>query len=159
MVNADATFAGEPLKTVHQSPGTDYWQVSEMVNIETDAPAYASFPGSPCSAPGRDDRSAIDAAVAQVFGLSPQHMKSATRGRAPAALARQVAMYVTHISCGMSLTDVGTMFARDRTTVSHACAVIEDRRDDPIFDRILDLLEWIVRELLLRTGSGRLLSN
>lgn len=97
-------------------------------------------------------RGAIDAAVAQVFGLKPCQLKSATRGQAPAAQARQVAMYVTHISCGMNLTDVGALFARDRTTVSHACAVVEDRRDDPVFDRVLELLEWITRETMARAG-------
>ncbi len=122
-----------------------------MVDFETNAPAGIAVSQSPQMV----SRSAIDAAVAQVFGLPENQMKSLTRGRAPAALARQVAMYVTHVGCGMNLTDVGTMFARDRTTVSHACQVIEDRRDDPVFDRILELLEWIVRELVVRTGSGR----
>jgi len=34
----------------------------------------------------------------------------------------------------LSLTEVARGFARDRTTVSHACHLIEDRRDDPDFD-------------------------
>ena len=57
-------------------------------------------------------------------------------------------MYLTHVSCGLSLTEVGHIFARDRTTVAHACAVIEDRRDDPVFDRALELMEWIVPTLI-----------
>lgn len=86
-------LAFEPLKRLDRSPGTDFVEGDEMMNFETDAPAYASFPGSSGTAPGPQDcsahdRNAIDAAVAQVFGLCPQHMKSATRGRAPAALAR-----------------------------------------------------------------------
>ncbi len=105
------------------------------------------------------ERITIDAAVAQVFGLTAPQISCATRGRANAALARQVAMYVTHVSCGMNLTDVGILFSRDRTTVSHACAVIEDRRDDPVFDRVLELLEWIVPELLARAGRGRRLNS
>ena len=117
-----------------------------MVEFETHA--SAGIPVHMASA----DRLAIDAAVAQVFGLTAKQLTSSTRGQAKAALARQVAMYVTHVSCGMNLTDVGTLFARDRTTVSHACAVVEDRRDDPVFDRVLELLEWIVRELMMRTG-------
>jgi hypothetical protein len=48
----------------------------------------------------------------------------------------------------LSLTDVGQIFARDRTTVAHACAVIEDRRDDPVFDRALELMEWIIPSLV-----------
>ena len=41
----------------------------------------------------------------------------------------------------------GAMFARDRTTVAHACCRIEDLRDDPSFDRSLDLLEGVLRFL------------
>jgi hypothetical protein len=37
------------------------------------------------------------------------------------------------------------VFARDRTTVAHACARIEDRRDAAPFDRALDLLEGALR--------------
>ncbi|MEQ1578493.1 MAG: helix-turn-helix domain-containing protein [Hyphomicrobium sp.] len=106
---------------------------------------------------GPSKRYAIDGAVAQVFGLPVHQLECATRGRARAALARQVAMYVTHVSCGMNLTDTGVLFARDRTTVSHACAVIEDLRDDPVFDRVMDLLEWIVAELMSRTGRHQAL--
>jgi hypothetical protein len=39
------------------------------------------------------------------------------------------------------------VFARDRTTVAHACGLVEDRRDDPAFDRSLDLLEGVLRFL------------
>lgn len=122
-----------------------------MVEVETAARTFNALARAPPFG-GVSERTAIEAVVAQIFGLAPQVIASTTRGRAPAAFARQVAMYVTHVSCGMNLTDVGILFARDRTTVSHACAVIEDRRDDPIFDRVLELLEWIVRELLVRTG-------
>ena len=101
--------------------------------------------------PDRHERRAIASAVAQVFGLSAQQLENTSRGCAKEALARQVAMYVTHVSCGLNLTDVGTLFDRDRTTVSHACAVVEDRRDDPVFDRIMQLLEWVARELMARS--------
>jgi chromosomal replication initiation ATPase DnaA len=58
-----------------------------------------------------------------------------------AALARNLAMYLAHVAFGMSLGRVGTAFGRDRTTVSHACKMIEDRRDDPRFDTWLAALE------------------
>lgn len=37
------------------------------------------------------------------------------------------------------------MFERDRTTVAHACTVIEAARDDASFDRALELLESSAR--------------
>lgn len=93
-------------------------------------------------------RTVVEAAVAQVFGVAHDDLFKATRGRARGALARQVAMYLAHVSCRLSLTEVGQLFARDRTTVAHACAVVEDRRDDPVFDRTLELLELVVPRLL-----------
>lgn len=98
------------------------------------------------------ERRVIEEAVGQVFGVDGGDLRRATRGRAKVARARQVAMYLAHVACGMSLTDVGRTFARDRTTVSHACGVIEDGRDDPTFDRVLELLEQVVRALLVARG-------
>jgi hypothetical protein len=96
----------------------------------------------------RRSRAIVEGAVAQVFGVTHGDLFTPSRGRARVALARQVAMYLAHICCGLSFTEVGLLFGRDRTTVAHACAVVEDRRDDPIFDRTLELLEWIVPSLL-----------
>ena len=93
-------------------------------------------------------RSVIEGAVAQVFGVGQSEIALSTRGRAPAAEARQVAMYLAHVALGITMRDVGSLFSRDRTTVAHACGVIEDRRDDPVFDRALELLEWTVIALL-----------
>jgi hypothetical protein len=59
----------------------------------------------------------------------------------------------------LSLTDTGRLFGRDRTTVAHACCVVEDRRDDPAFDRALDLLEWAVPSLASRPWPARILSS
>jgi chromosomal replication initiation ATPase DnaA len=48
----------------------------------------------------------------------------------------------------VSLTEVGHLFERDRTTVAHACGLIEDKRDDPDFDHRLDHLERAVSSLI-----------
>lgn len=106
-----------------------------------------------CESEARRVRHVIEAAIGDVFGVPHADISQASRGKAPVALARQAAMYLAHVSCGLCLTDVGRIFARDRTTVAHACAVIEDRRDDPVFDRALELLEWIVPTLV---GCDRL---
>ena len=102
--------------------------------------------------PGNVPREAIEQAVIQVFGIASKDLRRTTRGRAKVALARQVAMYLAHVGCGLSLTETGRLFERDRTTVAHACGVIEDRRDDPTFDRALDLLEWAVPALTQLTA-------
>ncbi len=89
----------------------------------------------------------LGSTVGPVFGVARCDIAQSSRGRASIALARQVAMYLGHVVCGMNMTEVGRAFARDRTTVAHACSVIEDRRDDPQFDRVLELLERIVQVL------------
>lgn len=68
-------------------------------------------------------------------------LRAANRGRKPIALARKMAMYLAHVAFGLSLTRVGICFGRDRTTVRHACALIEDRRDDPLLEFGLTALE------------------
>ncbi len=104
-------------------------------------------------------REAIEQAIVQVFGVGRDDLRRVSRGRAKVALARQVAMYLAHVACGLTLTDTGKLFDRDRTTVAHACGVIEDRRDDPLFDRALDLLEWAVPALASRPSAKRHLSH
>lgn len=68
-------------------------------------------------------------------------LRAANRGRKPVALARQTAMYLAHVAFGLNLSRVGICFGRDRTTVRHACALIEDRRDDPGLEFGLTALE------------------
>ena len=114
---------------------------------QSSSAAHHCLRRSPANVP----REAIEQAVIQVFGIAYKDLRRTTRGRAKVALARQVAMYLAHVGCGLSLTETGRLFERDRTTVAHACGVIEDRRDDPTFDRALDLLEWAVPALTQRT--------
>lgn len=57
------------------------------------------------------------------------------------AFARQLAMYLCHVVANMSLREISELFGRDRTTVSHACHAIEDRRDCPTFDKQIEILE------------------
>jgi hypothetical protein len=90
-------------------------------------------------------RRIIEGAVAPTFHVVRHELWGETRGSPTTAFARQVAMYLAHVGCGLSLTEVGHLFARDRTTVAHACSIVEDRREDPPFDRALELLEGVMR--------------
>jgi len=100
-------------------------------------------------------RQVIDPAVAAVFEVDLRDLRAATRGSTRTAFARQVAMYLAHVVCGLSLTEVGTLFARDRTTAAHACSVVEDRRDDPDLDGRLEHLERAVASLIDALFSRR----
>ncbi len=112
---------------------------------------------APGHRPGGDfETSACRAAenlAAAAFGIAVSAVRQANRGRAEIALARHTAMYLAHTSLGLSLSSVGRQFGRDRTTVAHAIARIEDRRDEPAFDRLID---WLAAALeLWRAGFLR----
>ncbi len=79
--------------------------------------------------------------VAYATGVALQEVLSATRGSAAAAIARQTAMYLTHVAFEMSLCRVASAFGRDPSTVAHACQRIEERRDDTAVDDWLHALE------------------
>ena len=75
-------------------------------------------------------------------------LDSRTRKQADIAFARQIAMYIAHVRLGLNLGEVGRVFQRDRTTVGHACRLIEDRRDDEQVDFLINCLERAVEEWL-----------
>jgi hypothetical protein len=58
-------------------------------------------------------RRAIESVVATVFEVDARELQARSRGSARTAFGRQVAMYIAHVACGISLTDVGTLFGRD----------------------------------------------
>ncbi len=87
------------------------------------------------------------AAVAQVFDVELEEMR--TKSRYPrAALARQIAMYLGHVVLGMTVTQIASVFDRERSTVFHAVRHVEDLRDDPELDHTLHYLESLVRNAL-----------
>lgn len=73
-------------------------------------------------------------------GVDEGDMRASLR-KSDVAFARQLAMYLCHVTANMSLREISAAFGRDRTTVSHACHAIEDRRDCPTFDKQIELLE------------------
>lgn len=79
------------------------------------------------------------------FSVSSKDLRDNTRGTTEVARVRQIAMYVCHVGLGISMTEIGRGFGRNRATVMHACHMIEDMRDDIEFDRIIHRFEAIVR--------------
>ena len=92
-------------------------------------------------------------AVAGTFEVDSSLLLLPTRGSAATARARQVAMYLAHVGCRFSLTEVGRMFQRDRTTVAHACRVVEEQRENGAFDKAVASLESAVRLVRLEEYS------
>lgn len=78
------------------------------------------------------------------FAISGRDIRSAERSRTEVSRVRQIGMYLAHVIVGLSMQEVGDGFQRDRTTVAHACHVVEDLRDDPEFESVLQMIEKIV---------------
>lgn len=66
---------------------------------------------------------------------------------------RQITMYLGHTMLGLPLTTIGAVLGRDRTTVSHACHMVEDRRDDAAYEHFIAAAERIVSAVFARGGG------
>ena len=94
----------------------------------------------------------IVSATSLVERVGPEYLASPARGRAPLAGARQKAQYLCHVGFGLSYTEIGARFNRDRTTVAHACRCIEDSRDAPVCDYALSRLEHALSAMAVSLG-------
>ncbi|MCX5576816.1 helix-turn-helix domain-containing protein [Kaistia terrae] len=79
--------------------------------------------------------------VGSALSVDRDRLCAAGRGTAEEAYARQIAVYIAHTTLGLSYTEAGRLFGRDRTTVAHACRIIEERRESPRVDQFVDRLE------------------
>jgi chromosomal replication initiation ATPase DnaA len=103
---------------------------------------------------GRSEQRRRDAAAARLaagvaafaLNVSAEELLGELRGSAEVAFARQVAAYLCHTAFEMSLTRVAAAFGRDRSTVAHACHLIEDRRDETQFEVWIGTLETMLRK-------------
>ena len=86
--------------------------------------------------------------VAYALGFDLNEMMSGARGSRETCTARQVAMYLTYTSFEMSLSRCAYAFDRDRSTVAHACQIIENRRDQLDFDQWVEGLEEVLKQLI-----------
>jgi hypothetical protein len=114
--------------------------------LQTDARPFGSKGPRPClprlslkTAQRVCDLAVI--ATSAAYGISASELVADTRGSATSALARQSAMYLAHVAFGLTYSEVGRAFGRDRTTAAHACRLIEERREEAELDALLGSLE------------------
>ena len=81
--------------------------------------------------------------TAALFNVSGNDLRRPGRSTTSVARVRQIGMYVAHVILGLTMTAIGRGFGRDRTTVQHACHLVEDMRDDEEFDQIVKMVENI----------------
>lgn len=85
--------------------------------------------------------------VGLMEGASECELLATTRGPEAVARLRQIAMYLLHTALSAPYGEVARTFGRDRTTVSHACALVEDLRDDPVWDSTIGELESLLSSI------------
>lgn len=87
------------------------------------------------------------------FQVSIQELRSAHRGTNHIARIRQFGMYIAHTMFGLTMSDVAYAFCRERTTVKHACHLIEDMRENEKFDRSVSSFECLIRTIYPNPGG------
>ncbi len=90
--------------------------------------------------------SIVIGAVSLEFGLTELDITRPRKQSPHLRFARQVAMYLSHVVYELNHTHVANLFNKDRSTVSHACKVVEESRDDAVFDMKLIRLENFLRQ-------------
>ncbi len=83
--------------------------------------------------------------VCEAFGVPHADLIARDRRDARVSSARQASMYLAHVVGQLTLNETAECFQRDRSTVSHACINVEDRRDSPVFDLQMDYMEKRLR--------------
>ena len=118
------------------------------------SPGSVANPKTGTSGCPRRAADVIGATVAAAFTVQISELHHRSRRRATVALARQSAMYLAHVTLGLTFAEVGRVFGRDRTTAAYACRRIEERRTDVRLDTALAELEQVLRRDLASTPGG-----
>ncbi len=93
----------------------------------------------------------VNQMCASSTGVPAESLINPARGSAHVSRARQMAMYLLHTSLSFSLNEIAAIFGKDRTTIGHACRVVEDLRDDHNFDRQMSDFEEILKTAVALT--------
>ncbi|MEL6201579.1 MAG: helix-turn-helix domain-containing protein [Pseudomonadota bacterium] len=89
--------------------------------------------------------------LSETLEVPSELLRATSRCNASVARARQTGMYLAHVSLGLSMAQVASGFARNKSTVVHACHTIEDLRDDEVFDAFVARQERIIK--VIQEGS------
>ena len=92
--------------------------------------------------------------VATSTGVPVRKIKSQDRMIGPAGRARRLAIYLAYVTFGWPMDRVGHAFGLNRTTAAHACHWVEDARDAPAMDDVLDRLEACAKQVLAISAGG-----
>lgn len=86
--------------------------------------------------------------VAASTGITAERMRAGARPGRRATRARWLAMYLAYVTFGWPIERVGHAFGLNRTTAAAACRWVEEERDRPTLDALLERLQRLAREVL-----------
>ena len=89
----------------------------------------------------------ITSLVGLATDMPARDILARSRSTQAATRARQMAIYLAHVTLSWPLARVAQAFGRDRTTASHAVRAVEDLRDDPLLDARLTEMEACIRQV------------
>lgn len=92
--------------------------------------------------------------LGETLEVPTELLRARSRCSASIARARQIGMYLAHVSLGLTMAQVAIGFARHKSTVVHACHMIEDMRDDEDFDAFIARQERIIRIIVEGTWDA-----
>ncbi|MDQ0454304.1 helix-turn-helix domain-containing protein [Rhizobium paknamense] len=84
----------------------------------------------------------------EMLGMIEEEVSPPRNRRRQRCHIRQMSMYLCHVVLGIPQYEIARAFGYDRSTVSYACHVVEDRREDKAMDQLLLRLERVVGVLL-----------
>ena len=95
----------------------------------------------------------VNQMIAAAYEISGERLLIRDRGVVKVNRPRQISMYLMNTVLSFKFTEIAEFYDKDRTTVSHACGVIEELRDNPRFDRRMCEFENTINSALqLITG-------
>ena len=97
--------------------------------------------------------------VCEAYGVPHTDLIVRDRRDARLSAARQSAVYLAHVAGQLTLNETAACFQRDRSTISHACINVEDRRDSPVFDMQMDYMEERLRERIRAAQEAGVFKN
>lgn len=89
--------------------------------------------------------------AAQVHGVTVEELRKPTRGRPHVSRARQIAIHLTRRVFGLSYNQLAAEVGRDRSTIQHACDLVERMREENA--EFESSIGWM--ETMLRRAAGQ----
>lgn len=92
--------------------------------------------------------------VDELLNLTAGREQRGPERRRLACHSRQIAIYVCHVTLSIGQPQIAVGFGCHRSTVGHACAAVEDRRDNRNYDFFVGAVERAVRAVFLVPAGG-----